>query len=327
MLVEVDDLTVAFGHFKAVDGLSLRVGYGETLGILGESGSGKSMSMLALMGLVPWPGEVVARRMTFDGRDLLARDGRQGVVGSALTMIFQEPMTSLNPFFTVGFQITEALKAHGRGGGRRDRRERALELLHQVGIPDPARRFRAYPHQFSGGMCQRVMIAMAIACGPKLLIADEPTTALDVTIQAQILELLLHLQEVEGMSLILISHDAGVIANTVHRAGVMYAGQMVEEREVAELFARPRHPYPAALLQALPERGRPGARRLPTIPGGVPGPFEHISGCRFHPRCAHVKADCRRPSPPELVADGQNGYVRCLHPLTEALDVRISGQG
>ena len=320
MLLEVDDLNVSFGRFKAVDNLSLRVGHGETLGILGESGSGKSMSMLALMGLVPSPGRVAARRMTFDGHDFLARDERRGVVGGALTMIFQEPVTSLSPFFTVGFQITETLQAHGRGRDRRERRERAVELLQQVGIPDPERRLRAYPHQFSGGMCQRVMIAIAIACGPKLLIADEPTTALDVTIQAQILELLLRLQEVEGMSLILISHDAGVIANTVHRAGVMYAGQMVEEGKVDDLFTRPRHPYPAALLQALPERSRPGARRLPAIPGGVPAPSDRIPGCRFNPRCAHVEADCRGPIPPELVADRQGGYVRCLHPLTEEDD-------
>ena len=325
MLLEVDDLTVSFGAFKAVDKLSLRIGHSETLGILGESGSGKSVSMLALMGLVPWPGKVGAKRLTFDGHDLLEREGRRKVVGKTLTIIFQEPMTSLNPFFTVGFQIIEALRVHCRGYDRRQRRERAVELLHQVGIPDPVNRLGAYPHQCSGGMCQRVMIAMAIACGPRLLIADEPTTGLDVTVQAQILDLLLKLQEMEGMSLILISHDVGVLANTVGRAGVMYAGQLVEEGGIDELLGRPLHPYSAALLETLPERSRVGARRLPTIAGSVPGPSDDIAGCLFSPRCSRAETDCRGPARPGLVADGRGGAVRCLHPLMEDDDGRCDG--
>ena len=327
MLLEIEELTVTFDGFKAVDNLSLRIGHGETLGVLGESGSGKSMSMLALMGLVPWPGEVVAERIAFDGRDFLAPGGRRGAVGKSVTMIFQEPMTSLHPLFTVGFQIIEALRTHGGGGDYRECRERAVDLLHRVGIPDPEQRLDALPHEFSGGMNQRVMIAMAIACNPKLLIADEPTTSLDVTIQAQILDLLLELQETEGMSLILISHDMGVIANTVGRVVVMYAGQVVEERGVDELFARPRHPYPAALLRALPEYSRPGARRLPTIPGDVPGPLDRIAGCSFRPRCEHAETDCRAAIGPALVADRQGGMVRCLHPLTEEDDAGCGHRG
>ncbi len=312
-LLEIENLSVTFDKFRAVDQVSISVDHGETLGIVGESGSGKSVSMLALMGLIPYPGEIAADRLTFDGHDLLAMSSskRRDITGNDVAMIFQEPMTSLNPCFTVGFQITETLKVH-EGGSRRERKERALELLAQVGIPDPARRLGSFPHQLSGGMNQRVMIAMAIACNPKLLIADEPTTALDVTIQAQILDLLLKLQEDKHMALILITHDMGVIAETVRRVDVMYAGQVVEERGVDSLFTRPRHPYTSALLEALPERSR-GSRRLPTIPGVVPGPFDRPTGCLFNPRCGRAEDDCRATMP-TLEGDGA-GAVRCLHPV------------
>ncbi len=315
-LLEIENLSVTFGDFRAVDQVSLQVDHGETLGIVGESGSGKSVSMLALMGLIPYPGEITAQALRFDGHDLLAMSAsrRRGITGNDVAMIFQEPMTSLNPCFTVGFQITEALKVH-EGGSRKERKERALELLAQVGIPDPSRRLPSFPHQLSGGMNQRVMIAMAIACNPKLLIADEPTTALDVTIQAQILDLLLKLQEDKHMALILITHDMGVIAETVRRVNVMYAGQVVEESGVDSLFTRPRHPYTSALLEALPERSR-GRRRLPTIPGVVPGPFDRPEGCLFNPRCARAKDDCRRTMP--NLERGPRGAVRCLHPMEPA---------
>ncbi|MFN4144081.1 ABC transporter ATP-binding protein, partial [Aestuariivirga sp.] len=276
-LLEIEELTVEFktgsGFFRAVDGVSLKVDKGEVLAIVGESGSGKSVSMLAVMGLLPWTAKVTAEKMTFEGRDLLklsARDRRQ-IIGKDIAMIFQEPMSSLNPCFTVGFQITEALKAH-LDMDKRQRRERAAELLRLVGIPSPEQRLSAFPHQLSGGMSQRVMIAMAIACNPKLLIADEPTTALDVTIQAQILDLLVKLQKETGMGLVLITHSMGVVAETAERVSVQYAGQKVEEQNVGDLFRDPHHPYTAALLAALPERAT--GRRLPSIPGVVPGQFD-----------------------------------------------------
>ncbi|GJL81062.1 MAG: ABC transporter ATP-binding protein [marine bacterium B5-7] len=313
-LLEIDNLSVTFEKFRAVDNVSLEIDQGQTLGIVGESGSGKSVSMLALMGLIAYPGKITADRLMFDGQDLLAISPakRRAITGKDVAMIFQEPMTSLNPCFTVGFQINEALKIH-EGGTRNERRERTIELLAQVGIPDPARRLPAFPHQLSGGMNQRVMIAMAIACNPKLLIADEPTTALDVTIQAQILDLLLKLQEDKNMALILITHDMGVIAETVRRVNVMYAGQVVEQRGVDALFTQPSHPYTSALLEALPERSQ-GRRRLPTIPGVVPGPWDRPDGCLFNPRCAHVESDCRITAP-SLKGDNAGGSVRCLHPL------------
>ena len=312
-LLEVEDLTVEFGQFRAVDGVSLSVDAGDVLGIVGESGSGKSVTMLALMGLVAYPGLVTARRLQFDGQDLLPippRERRRNS-GKDVAMIFQEPTTSLNPCFTVGFQIMEAIDVH-QGGSRAERRERTIELLDQVRIPSPAGRLSSFPHQLSGGMRQRVMIAMAIACNPKLLIADEPTTALDVTIQAQILDLLLKLQQDTGMALVLITHDMGVIAETAQRADVMYAGQLVEERIVGDLSTRPRHPYTGALLDALPERAA-GRRRLPTIPGVVPGHYDRPSGCLFNPRCSHVQDRCRSESPP-LTGD-VGARHRCFFPL------------
>jgi dipeptide transport system ATP-binding protein len=315
-LLDVRNLAVSFGRFRAVSGVSLSVEAREVLGIVGESGSGKSVSMLAVMGLVGYPGVVTADRLTFDGHDLLALPprARRKITGKDVAMIFQEPMTSLNPCFTVGFQIREAIKVH-EGGSRRTRQARAVDLLTQVGIPDAAARLGAYPHQLSGGMNQRVMIAMAIACRPKLLIADEPTTALDVTIQAQILDLLLDLQARQGMALVLITHDMGVVAQVAHRVDVMYAGELVEERGVPALFERPRHPYTGALLEALPERSQ-GRARLPTIPGVVPGPYDRPEGCLFNPRCRHVLPRCRTEHPG--LADDGDGRTRCFNPLAEA---------
>jgi dipeptide transport system ATP-binding protein len=316
-LLEVRNLSVEFatnnGVVRAVEGVDLSIEEGEVVGIVGESGSGKSVSSLAVMGLVAANGRVSADRLSFAGHDLLAlsRRERRHITGRDVAMIFQEPMTSLNPCFTVGFQIIEGLRTH-LGGSRAELRRRAVELLDQVGIPDAETRLAAFPHQLSGGMNQRVMIAMAIACNPKLLIADEPTTALDVTIQRQILELLIDLQRRRGMALVLITHNMGVVAETAHRVVVMYAGQVVEQRPAAELFRRPRHPYTAALLEALPERSI-GRRRLAAIPGVVPGLDDRPDGCLFHPRCAHAVEACRGGRPP-LVRDA-TGYTRCISPL------------
>ncbi|WP_019997845.1 ABC transporter ATP-binding protein [Aureimonas ureilytica] len=267
-LLEIRNLTVSFdtasGPFKAVDGIDIHVDKGEVLAIVGESGSGKSVGMLATMGLLPKTATVTADRMLFDGRDMRAISGRERrqLIGRDISMIFQEPMASLNPCFTVGFQLTETLRFH-LGLGRSERKRRAIELLEAVGIPDPASRLSVYPHQMSGGQCQRVMIAMAIACNPKLLIADEPTTALDVTIQKQILDLLVGLQREHGMGLIMITHDMGVVAETAHRVVVQYKGRKMEEADVLSLFEAPKHPYTRALLSALPENAT--GDRLPTV--------------------------------------------------------------
>jgi dipeptide transport system ATP-binding protein len=315
-LLDIKDLSVKFpsasGLLYAVDGVSLAVDPGEVLGIVGESGSGKSLAMLALMGLVPFPGQVTARSLMFDGRDLLTLSDaeRRKLAGKDMAMIFQEPATSLNPCFTVGYQIVETLQVHEHMDRKRAN-NRTIELLEQVGIPAPESRLAAYPHQLSGGMNQRVMIAMAIACNPKLLIADEPTTALDVTIQAQILDLLLSLQRDRGMALILITHNMSVVAEIAQRVAVMYSGQVMEERAAADLFNAPQHPYTAALLAARPE-SRIG-ERLATIPGTVPNLSERPNGCLFSPRCAYatpLTAGVR----PELRA-WKGGKVRCHYPL------------
>jgi dipeptide transport system ATP-binding protein len=296
-LLEIRNLSVDFatasGAFRAVDGTDVSVDAGELLAIVGESGSGKSVSMLALMGLLPWTATITSDVMTFDGQDLrgISPRDRRRIVGKDMAMIFQEPMSSLNPCFTAGYQIKEALRIH-LGMGRSERHARAIELFEMVGIPAPEQRLGAFPHQLSGGMCQRVMIAMAIACKPKLLIADEPTTALDVTIQAQILDLLTGLQRDTGMALILITHDMGVVAETAERVSVQYAGQKVEEQGVIDLFATPHHPYTAALLAALPER--------PT-------------GCLFSPRCSFADDICRAVPPIQAGAD--LGLARCHYPL------------
>ena len=327
-LLEIRNLSVEFptarGVFRAVDGINITLEEGELLGVVGESGSGKSVTMLALMGLLPWTASVTADLLEFNGRNLLGLSPaeRRAITGKDMAMIFQEPMTSLNPCFTVGFQIMEQLKVH-EGGSRAERRRRAIELLDQVGIPAPESRLGNFPHQMSGGMNQRVMIAMSIACNPRLLIADEPTTALDVTIQAQILDLLVRLQSEHRMALVLITHDMAVIAETARRVSVMYAGQQVETRLVENLFERPRHPYTGALLDALPERSE-GRRRLPTIPGVVPGAGDRPEGCLFNPRCAHVRDRCRVEAPP-LAADG-DGLLRCFYPVGEdGPDARAGG--
>ncbi len=306
------DFTTASGPFRAVEAVDQDVDTGEILAVVGESGSGKSVSMLAVTGLLPWTATITADEIAFDGHDLLNIESRarRRIVGKDLAMIFQEPMSSLNPCFTVGWQIKEALRFHLHLG-RRDRHARAIELFEQVGIPDPEKRLSAFPHQLSGGMNQRVMIAMAIACKPKLLIADEPTTALDVTIQAQILDLLASLRDETGMGLVLITHDMGVVAETAERVSVQYAGQKVEEQPVADLFGAPHHPYTAALLDALPERAT--ERLLPTIPGVVPGQFDRPAGCLFSPRCRFADARCRSTPPPPLGPD--LGYTRCFYPL------------
>ncbi|CAG1015913.1 MAG: ABC transporter ATP-binding protein [Rhizobiaceae bacterium] len=267
-LLEIENLVVEFetasGPFRAVDGVSLSVSEREVLAIVGESGSGKSVSMLAVMGLLPWTAKVMADKLAFDGRDLLSLDvaERRRIVGKDIAMIFQEPMASLNPCFTVGFQIEEVLRVHMKMDRAR-RRARAVELLKAVGIPEPAERLSSYPHQMSGGQCQRVMIAIAIACNPKLLIADEPTTALDVTIQKQILDLLMRLQAEHGMGLIMITHNMGVVAETADRVVVQYKGRKMEEADVLSLFETPKSAYTRALLAALPDNAT--GDRLPTI--------------------------------------------------------------
>jgi dipeptide transport system ATP-binding protein len=315
-LLEIRNLSVDFqtahGLFRAVDGVDLDIDEGDLVAIVGESGSGKSVSMLALMGLLPWTANVTADRLAFAGRDLmtLSARARRQIIGKDMAMIFQEPTTSLNPCFTVGFQITESLKTH-LGGSRSEHRRRAIELLDLVGIPAPDTRLSAFPHQMSGGMNQRVMIAMAIACNPRLLIADEPTTALDVTIQAQILELLVELQRERGMALVLITHDMGVVAETAERVVVQYAGQQVEKQTVEGLFADPHHPYTAALLAALPERAT--AKRLPSITGVVPGQFDRPEGCLFNPRCRFATERCKREEP--RMDDPPRPGVRCHYAL------------
>ncbi|MGR9169459.1 ABC transporter ATP-binding protein [Rhizobium sp. KDH_Rht_773_N] len=279
-LLEIENLVVEFqtstGPFRAVDGVSLKVDAGEVLAIVGESGSGKSVSMLAAMGLLPWTAKVTADKMVFDGQNLLGMSGakRREIIGKDMSMIFQEPIASLNPCFTVGFQIEEVLRIH-LGLNKAERRKRAIELFQAVGIPDPAERLNHFPHQMSGGQCQRVMIAIAIACNPKLLIADEPTTALDVTIQKQILDLLMRLQTEHRMGLIMITHNMGVVAETADRVIVQYKGRKMEEADVLSLFESPKSDYTRALLAALPENAT--GDRLPTI-GELFNPNKTVEG-------------------------------------------------
>jgi dipeptide transport system ATP-binding protein len=308
-LLEIQNLSVRFGGFNAVEGVDLRLEAGEVLGIVGESGSGKSVSMMALMGLIGAPGVVSADRLQFEGFDLLQVSGRERrrLIGREMAMVFQDALSALNPSYPVGYQIEEVLHTHlGLRGGAA--KTRVIELLEQVEIPDAKNRAKAYPHEMSGGMNQRVMIAMAIACGPKLLIADEPTTALDVTIQAQIIELLQRLQREQGMALVMITHDLAIVAEMAQRVAVMYAGQVVETGDVGTVFEQPRHPYTAALLAALPERNR-GTRRLQALSGIVPGAHDRPPGCLFAPRCGRVQPTCHQSRPPL-----QEG-VRCLFPL------------
>ncbi len=315
-LLTVTDLSTYFhtdhGVARAVDGVSFSIAAGETLGIVGESGSGKSVTSLSIMRLVPSPpGEIVAgSSVRFRDRELLTLPERemQRVRGNDIAMIFQEPMTSLNPVYPVGEQIAEAIRLHRRAP-RRAAWERAVEMLQLVGMPAPAQRAHDYPHQLSGGQRQRVMIAMALSCDPDLLIADEPTTALNVTIQAQILELLGGLQQRLGMALMLITHDLGVVAGVCDRVLVMYAGRIVEEGPVAQIFADPRHPYTQGLLRAIPRLDH-AARRLEVIPGQVPSPASWPTGCRFHPRCPFAWEQCAAQEP-DLLALTPDHRSRC----------------
>ena len=322
-LLEIENLSVQFPSktavMHAVDGVSLSLEAGEVLGIVGESGSGKSVTMMALMGLVSFPGRVTADKLRFDGHDLLklSSSERAKLTGKDVAMIFQDPTTSLNPCFTVGFQLAETLKLH-MGMDTKAARKRSIELLEQVGISAPESRLGIYPHQMSGGMNQRVMIAMAIACNPKLLIADEPTTALDVTIQAQILDLLRNLQKERNMALVLITHNMGVVSEMAQRVAVMYAGQIMEERSAHDIFESPQHPYTEALLAAMPERSD-GMSRLATIPGMVPGLYDRPGGCLFSPRCTYATHHCRTERPP--LREWQEGMVRCHYPLPPMVDI------
>ncbi len=307
-VLEVSDLRTMFatrgGALHAVNGVSFKVAPGELLGVVGESGSGKSVTMMSLMGLLPSPpAEVVGGSILYQGREVREMSVRdlRALRGGGIGFVFQDPMTSLNPVFTVGFQLIEPIRAH-LGLGKRAARARAAELLTLVGISDAARRLDDYPHQFSGGMRQRVMIAMALSCDPKLLIADEPTTALDVTIQAQILEIVRELRSRLGMGIIWITHDLGLVAGIADRVIVMYAGYVVEQGPVAEIFANPQHPYTRALLGTIPTVVGARARRLRTIEGQPPVLMAEPRSCPFAPRCAHVFNRCRVENPPRLPA-------------------------
>jgi oligopeptide/dipeptide ABC transporter ATP-binding protein len=326
-LLEVKDLQTHFrtraGVVRAVDGVSFTLDRGELLGLVGESGCGKSVTALSVMRLVAPPGRIVAGEIKFDGEDLMrASESRlREIRGDDIAMIFQDPMTSLNPVYTVGEQIAEALRLH-RKLNRQQARDAAVEAMREVAIPDPGRRADDYPHQLSGGMRQRVMIAMALACDPRLLIADEPTTALDVTIQAQILELIDGLRRTRNLAVLLITHDLGVVAEVADRVAVMYTGRIVEESPVAELFARPKHPYTEGLLRSVPkltEAGVKRAGRLSTIEGTVPKPTNLPEGCHFAPRCPHRMPRCTEGDLPLYQLEG-GVSVRCvLYDLSAAV--------
>ncbi|NLE74036.1 MAG: ABC transporter ATP-binding protein [Actinobacteria bacterium] len=326
-LLEVKDLKTHFftreGVVHAVDGVSYSVEKGKTLGLVGESGCGKSVSAMSIMRLIPDPpGKIVQGNIMFEGRDLVRASDREmrDIRGNQISMIFQDPMTSLNPVVKIGVQMTEGIHLH-LGLSRREAEDRAVELLEAVGMPDSRRRLRDYPHQFSGGMRQRVMIAMALSCDPKLLIADEPTTALDVTIQAQILDLLQRLQDRFGMSILLITHDLGVVAGVSDHVCVMYAGKIVEQAETLELFEHPQHPYTIALLNSIPRLDAEERGRLASIAGLPPDLVEPPAGCRFHSRCRFATDRCRQGDEPLLAScDGTEHLVACRHPHNVAND-------
>jgi oligopeptide/dipeptide ABC transporter ATP-binding protein len=318
-LLEVKNLHTYFqtraGLVCAVEGVSLHLDRGELLGLVGESGCGKSMTALSVMRLISPPGKIVAGEVLFEGKNLLQLSNAEmrDVRGNDIAMIFQDPMTSLNPVFTVGEQIAEALRLH-RGLSRKKAREAAIEAMREVSIPDPALRADDYPHQLSGGMRQRIMIAMALGCDPKLLIADEPTTALDVTIQAQILDLLNQLRRTRDLAVLLITHDLGVVAEVAERVAVMYTGKIVENSSVDELFARPKHPYTEGLLRSVPKltaKDVVKAERLQTIDGTVPKPTALPPGCHFEPRCTYRLPRCREGEIP-LYDVGPGVQVRCV---------------
>ncbi len=315
-LVEIRNLRTHFftedGVVPAVDGVNMYIKRGETLGVVGESGCGKSVTSLSIMRLIPWPpGKIVEGEILFEGEDLVKKSEAEmrKIRGNDISMIFQEPMTSLNPVYTIGDQIAEAIMLH-QGLNRKEAIDKAVEMLRLVGIPLPERRVREYPHQLSGGMRQRVMIAMALSCNPKLLIADEPTTALDVTIQAQILELMKKLKKELGMAIMLITHDLGVVAEMCERVVVMYGGKVVEEADVVSLFKQPLHPYTEGLLKSIPRMDEE-VEKLHVIEGVVPNPLHLPPGCRFHPRCPYAIDKCKQEMPElEQVAPGR--YVACF---------------
>ena len=321
-LLEVEDLHTSFrtprGLVRAVDGVSFSLGRGRTLGVVGESGSGKTVLGRSVMGLIPGSNVVRSGTVRFSGLDLTAMSVRElrEVWGMQVAMVFQDPMTALNPVVRVGRQITESLRLRA-GLDRAGARETALALLTSVGIPDPERRLRSYPHELSGGMRQRVMIAISLACGPKLLLADEPTTGLDVTVQAQILDLLATQQRERHMGMILVTHDLGVVANRTDEIAVMYAGRIVEQAPTAELFAHTRMPYTEALMRSIPRIADPSHTRLRAIPGRPPDLAADTQGCRFAPRCPYVQDQCRTEEPPLRTA-GQGHVFRCWYPVGSA---------
>jgi peptide/nickel transport system ATP-binding protein len=318
LLLEIRDLNVAFqtedGLVRAVDGVDLTVRRGQSVGIVGESGSGKSVSMLTIMGLSRTRNARISGTAMFEGRDLLTASDAElrRIRGDDIAMIFQDPLSSLHPFYKVGWQLVEAIQAH-RDVSKAQARERTIELLGLVGIPSPRERVDSYPHEFSGGMRQRAMIAMALANEPKLLIADEPTTALDVTVQAQILELIARLQQELNMALVLITHDLGVVAEVTKEVNVMYAGEVVERAPTDQIFAAPQHPYTWGLLRSIPRLDRPRDEALVPIPGRPPSLIDPPKGCRFYPRCPYEPDEARERHPGlETVADDANHSVRCF---------------
>ena len=326
-LLSIEDLKVYFfssqGTVRAVDGVNFQLNKGETLGIVGESGCGKSVTSLAILKLIPDPpGKIVDGRIFYQGKNLVeySEDRMRKIRGKHISMIFQEPMTSLNPVFSIGYQLSEMFRIQ-MGLGKKEARERSVEMLKLVSISAPEKRVHEYPHELSGGMRQRVMIAMALCCKPRLLIADEPTTALDVTIQAQILELMLDLKERMGMAMVLITHDLGIVANTVQRILVMYAGQVVEEGDVYSIFEKPGHPYTQGLLKAIPRIDlslKTKDKRLYEIKGVVPSLSNLPEGCSFYPRCDRQEGRCRN-TVPERIEVGQNHWVQCHNPKIEQL--------
>lgn len=315
-LIEVKNLITSFftadGELRAVEGVSFEIEEGKTMGLVGESGCGKSVTALSIMRLIPSPpGKVVGGQVLLRGQDLLKLNGEEmrKIRGNEISMVFQEPMTSLNPVFTIGNQIAEAIRLH-QGLGGRETREKVIEMLRLVKIAEPEARISDYPHQLSGGMRQRVMIAMALSCNPSLLIADEPTTALDVTIQAQILELMKELQERLGMALLLITHDLGVVAEQAHEVAIMYAGKVVERALPEAIFSRPLHPYTVGLLNSVPGTRGEKKKRLDAIPGVVPSPLELPGGCRFRDRCPKAGGICAGTEP-ELIEKQKGHWVAC----------------
>ncbi|TDF92738.1 ABC transporter ATP-binding protein [Paenibacillus piri] len=322
----VTDFTTDRGTFHVVDRISFDVEYGETVGLVGESGSGKSITSLSILGLIKPPGRIAGGSVLFEGDELTGKSPKEmgRIRGREMSMIFQEPMTSLNPVLTVGEQIAETVRLH-QGLSSKEAMQRAVEMLKKVGIPMAETRVRQYPHQLSGGMRQRVMIAIALSCSPKLLIADEPTTALDVTIQAQILELMKSLNQNDGTGILLVTHDLGVVAEMCKKVIVMYAGQIVEQGPAYDIFRNPLHPYTEALLKSIPRIG--GAReKLYSIPGNVPSPHSMPKGCRFHARCPYAFERCSKEEP-ALIDEGNGRRVRCLKydPAASVRDAGLNG--